>query len=434
MPAFELQPDDLQAWLRLALTPGVGNATARRLLSAYGLPGRVFQQTRAMLQMHVTAAQAGALLREPQGFAQALERTCQWLRSQPPPAAAAAASGTAGTAAKTDAVRAIVVLGDPRYPRLLLQTEDPPLMLYVLGAARFLQPGSTPFPEHTCLAVVGSRNPSAQGTQNALQFAQALRGAGLSIVSGLALGIDAAAHAGALQDADTSGEHSATPATIAVVGTGLDRVYPRRHLALAHHIAMHGLLVSEYPLGTPPLPANFPKRNRIIAGLSQGTLVVEAAPASGSLITARLANEQGREVFAIPGSIHAPQSRGCHALIRQGAKLVESVQDVLEELHFPACTALTSLHAPPSAAPKETRRPAPPQAALPCPAIETPASLEPRESPLLQALGYDPSGLDALQARTGLDTAVLQVQLLELELDGQVARLPGGLFQRIGSA
>ena len=434
MSAFELQPDDLQAWLRLALTPGVGNATARRLLSAYGLPGQVFQQTRAMLQMHVTAAQAGALLREPKGFAEALERTCQWLQSQPSPAAAAAASGPASTATKPDAVRTILVLGDPRYPRLLLETEDPPLMLYVLGAARFLQPDSTPFPEHTCLAVVGSRNPSAQGTQNALQFAQALRGAGLSIVSRLALGIDAAAHAGALQDADTCGEHRATPATIAVVGTGLDRVYPRRHLALAHHIAMHGLLVSEYPLGTPPLPANFPKRNRIIAGLSQGTLVVEAAPASGSLITARLANEQGREVFAIPGSIHAPQSRGCHALIRQGAKLVESVQDVLEELHLPASTALTSLRAPSSAAPKEARRPAPPRAPLPCPAIETPASPGPKESPLLQALGYDPSGLDALQARTGLDTAVLQVQLLELELDGQVARLPGGLFQRIGSA
>ncbi len=435
MPSPEQPLDGLQAWLRLTLTPGVGNATARRLLSTYGLPSQIFLQPRAALQSHATAAQAGALLREPPGFAEALERTRQWLQPQP---AAEPATGDAvvGTPAETDVVRAIIVLGDPRYPRLLLETEDPPLVLYVLGAARFLQPGSTPFPESTCLAVVGSRNPSAQGTQNAYQFAQALRSAGLSIVSGLALGIDAAAHEGALQEEDTVQGGSATPATIAVVGTGLDRVYPRRHLALAHRIAMHGLLVSEYPLGTPPLPANFPKRNRIIAGLSQGTLVVEAAPASGSLITARLASEQGREVFAIPGSIHAPQSRGCHALIRQGAKLVESVQDVLEELQLPAATTPMPTPKPapalqesrPPAARRVTRAPSAPTAP------ETQSRPAPRESPLLQALGYDPAGLDALQARTGLDTATLQVQLLELELDGQVARLPGGLFQRMGSA
>ena len=435
MPSPEQPLDGLQAWLRLTLTPGVGNATARRLLSTYGLPSQIFLQPRAALQSHATAAQAGALLREPPGFAEALERTLQWLQPQP---AAEPATGDAvvGTSAETDVVRTIIVLGDPRYPRLLLETEDPPLVLYVLGAARFLQPGCIPFPEGTCLAVVGSRNPSAQGTQNAHQFAQALRSAGLSIVSGLALGIDAAAHEGALQEEDTVQGGSATPATIAVVGTGLDRVYPRRHLALAHRIAMHGLLVSEYPLGTPPLPANFPKRNRIIAGLSQGTLVVEAAPASGSLITARLASEQGREVFAIPGSIHAPQSRGCHALIRQGAKLVESVQDVLEELQLPAATTPMPTPKPapalqesrPPAARRVTRAPSAPTAP------ETQSRPAPRESPLLQALGYDPAGLDALQARTGLDTATLQVQLLELELDGQVARLPGGLFQRMGSA
>ena len=208
---------------------------------------------------------------------------------------------------------------------------------------------------------------------------------------------------------------------------------------------MHGLLVSEYPLGTPPLPANFPKRNRIIAGLSQGTLVVEAAPASGSLITARLASEQGREVFAIPGSIHAPQSRGCHALIRQGAKLVESVQDVLEELQLPA-PALGFASASASVPGPVLQRPAAAKTAkvisgtaaaspisLPQPATaQATAAVE--DNPLLQALGYDPAGLDALQARTGLDIATLQVQLLELELAGQVARLPGGLFQRIGSA
>ena len=261
-----------------------------------------------------------------------------------------------------------------------------------------------------CLAMVGSRNPTPQGQENARQFANTLRGAGLTIVSGLALGIDAAAHEGALTAAT---EHDTTPATIAVVGTGLDRVYPRQHLDLARRIAAQGLLVSEYPLGTPPLAANFPKRNRIISGLAQGTLVVEAAPASGSLITARLASEQGREVFAIPGSIHSIQSRGCHALIRQGAKLVELAQDVLEELPWPADVAR----------PSET-----PQAAACTEAPDTECDA------LLTALGFDPIGMDALQARTGYDTATLQVRLLEMELAGAVSRLPGGLFQRMGCA
>jgi DNA processing protein len=213
-------------------------------------------------------------------------------------------------------------------------------------------------------------------------------------VSGLALGVDGAAHAGALEGGGT---------TIAVVGTGLDTVYPRRHDALANRIAERGLLISEYPLGTPPLAANFPQRNRIIAGLSQGTLVVEAAVRSGSLITARFAAEQGREVFAIPGSIHAPQSRGCHALIRQGAKLVESAQDILEDLRI----------ADPSG-----HRTEPDQAAEPV-------------NDLLRAVGHDPVSFDALQARTGLDTATLQARLLELELEGEVGRMPGGLLQRI---
>ena len=195
------------------------------------------------------------------------------------------------------------------------------------------------------------------------------------------------------------------------MGTGLDRVYPRANKELAHRIARHGVLVSEYPLGAPPLPAHFPQRNRIISGLSQGTLVVEAALASGSLITARLAAEQGREVFAIPGSIHAPQSRGCHALIRQGAKLVESAQDVLEELRW---------HAP--------------AAAIPAAQDASEEPLAPSYQCVLDALGFDPLGLDALVARTGLDAATLQVRLLELELEGRVARLPGGLFQRTGQA
>ena len=383
--------DELGAWLRLTLTPGIGNGAARRLLARFGLPQSIFQQTEAALQLCLPAAQAKALREIPQGWEALWQTTAQWLAS-------AAPQGPA---------RDIVSLGDLRYPQALLDTEDPPLLLYLMGPASLLQ--HQPFPSDRCLAVVGSRNPTAQGAENARLFARALCGAGLTIVSGLALGVDAAAHEGALEAATSAGSIAAT---IAVVGTGLDRVYPRKNLDLAHRIAAHGLIVSEYPLGTPPLPGNFPKRNRIISGLSQGTLVVEAALASGSLITARMAAEQGREVFAIPGSIHAPQSRGCHALIRQGAKLVESAQDVLEELKIPATTVPGLPHegvnAPGAAASDET------------------------ENPVLAALGYDPMGLDALIARTGMDASTLQVALLELELDGRVARLPGGLFQRVG--
>ena len=383
--------DELGAWLRLTLTPGIGNGAARRLLARFGLPQAIFQQTEAALQLCVPAAQAKALREIPQGWEALWQTTAQWLAN-------AAPQGPA---------RAIVSLGDLRYPQALLDTEDPPLLLYLMGPASLLQ--HQPFPSDRCLAVVGSRNPTAQGAENARLFARALCGAGLTIVSGLALGVDAAAHEGALEAATSAGTMAAT---IAVVGTGLDRVYPRKNLDLAHRIAAHGLIVSEYPLGTPPLPGNFPKRNRIISGLSQGTLVVEAALASGSLITARMAAEQGREVFAIPGSIHAPQSRGCHALIRQGAKLVESAQDVLEELKIPATTVPGLPHegvnAPGAAASDET------------------------EDPVLAALGYDPMGLDALIARTGMDASTLQVALLELELDGRIARLPGGLFQRVG--
>ena len=383
--------DELGAWLRLTLTPGIGNGAARRLLARFGLPQSIFQQTEAALQLCLPAAQAKALREIPQGWEALWQTTAQWLAS-------AAPQGPA---------RDIVSLGDLRYPQALLDTEDPPLLLYLMGPASLLQ--HQPFPSDRCLAVVGSRNPTAQGAENARLFARALCGAGLTIVSGLALGVDAAAHEGALEAATSAGTMAAT---IAVVGTGLDRVYPRKNLDLAHRIAAHGLIVSEYPLGTPPLPGNFPKRNRIISGLSQGTLVVEAALASGSLITARLAAEQGREVFAIPGSIHAPQSRGCHALIRQGAKLVESAQDVLEELKIPATTVPGLSHegvnAPGADVSDET------------------------EDPVLAALGYDPMGLDALIARTGMDASTLQVALLELELDGRVARLPGGLFQRVG--
>lgn len=416
--------DELGAWLRLTLSPGVGNGAARRLLARFGLPQEIFRQSEHDLRQCVTAAQASALCSVPEGWEALLHTTQQWLEG-------GSADGPA---------RAVVTLGDPRYPERLLDTEDPPLLLYLTGPVRLI--ADAPFAPGRCLAVVGSRNPTAQGAQNARQFARALRGAGLTIVSGLALGVDAAAHEGALDLAAACADAGAedTPATIAVVGTGLDRVYPRKNLDLARRIAERGLLVSEYPLGTPPLAGNFPKRNRIISGLSQGTLVVEAALASGSLITARMAAEQGREVFAIPGSIHAPQSRGCHALLRQGAKLVESAEDVLEELRGSMPRAAQN-HPPvvagqPANAATSAKAMGGTRAGSSAPAAPTPSEAGGRavESPLLQALGFDPMGLDALVARTGLDAASLQVQLLELELDGQVARLPGGLFQRMGSA
>ena len=275
----------------------------------------------------------------------------------------------------------------PSYPPLLLETADPPLLLYLQGNASLLAAHS--------LAVVGSRNPTPQGTENARSFSTHLSQAGMTIVSGLALGVDGAAHEGGL---------TGPGRTVAVVGTGLDRVYPRRHLDLARRIASHGLIISEYSLGTPPLPPNFPMRNRIIAGLTRGTLVVEAALQSGSLITARLASEAGRDVFAIPGSIHSPQSRGCHALIKQGAKLVDSAQDVLEEL--------------------------PPQGFF-ASSFTEPTPVPQNDDPLLHALGFDPVTLDALVARTGWPAPLLNTRLLELELAGQVARLPGQLFQRV---
>ena len=358
-----IERDELGAWLRLLETPQVGREAARRLLAAFGSPQAVFEARPAALR-EVAGGLATALGTPPPTLEGLLESTWQWL-----------AAGER---------RAVVTLGDALYPASLLETADPPVLLYLQGRPELLAAAS--------IAVVGSRNPTPQGVDNARAFGRHLSQAGLSVVSGLALGIDGAAHEGALD-----GQGS----TIAVVGTGLDRVYPKRHLALAHRIAEQGLVVSEYTLGTPPLPAHFPPRNRLIAGLSRGTLVVEAALQSGSLITARLAAECGREVFAIPGSIHAPQSRGCHLLIKQGAKLVDSARDILEELR---------LGAPVVAAPADKPQPA---------------------DPLLHALGHDPVTLDALVERTGVAPAALNVRLLELELEGRVARLPGQLFQRV---
>ena len=376
---------ELNAWLRLSLSPGIGNETARKLLAAFGSAPAIFEQSAQTLSQFGSEKLSRTVRQEPPTLASQLQTTVAWL------------------AAGDD--RHVVTLGDPSYPPSLLNIEDPPLMLYVLGqqARRGLYAIEK---VANNIAIVGSRNPTPQGEANARQFARAFGDTGLCVVSGLALGIDGAAHDGALLASHTPN----SCVTIAVVGTGLDRVYPKKHLALAHRIAQQGMIISEFPLGTPPLMSNFPRRNRIISGLSQGVLVVEAALKSGSLITARLAAEQGKDVFAIPGSIHSPQSRGCHALIKQGAKLVETAQDVFEELRI---------------APHQTGRDTIPTEDL----LEKVGDNSAGHA-LLAALGFDVTSLDALQARTGMPTAQLQGQLLELELQGHVARLPGGLFQR----
>ncbi len=367
-----LGAEDFAAWFRLLETPGVSRGAARRLLAACGSPERVLSASPALWR-EVGGADAAAGLSQPPALV--LERLT-----------AAVAWLTGGEH------RGTIAVGNTAYPAQLLQMADPPLLLYVQGDAAHLS-------KHA-VAVVGSRRATPQGLANAKAFSAALSQQGWVVVSGLAEGIDGAAHEGALEG----------PAgTVAVVGTGLDRIYPPKHKALAHRIAQHGVITSEYPPGTPALPMNFPQRNRIIAGLSLGTLVVEAAVQSGSLITARLASEAGREVFAIPGSIHSPQAKGCHALLKQGAKLVESAEDILEELR--------------AGVPRQ------PELLLDAPNFKGQA-----EDPLMQALGHDPATLDTLLDRTGLPVSELSARLLNLELEGLVARLPGGLFQAIQRA
>ncbi len=404
---------ELAAWLRLGLAPGIGLRTAHPLLARFGLPAQIFAQSQATLAPLLTSAQLQGLLQIPAELDALLEATSQWLEAAP-----------------EGVMRHIVSLADGDYPKSLLTLPDPPLLLYITGSAqRYSQLASNSLAQD--IAMVGSRRATPQGAANAKSFAHAFAQSGMQVVSGMALGIDAAAHEGALEAQMNFG--AGCGSTVAVVGTGLDRVYPKQHRDLAHRIAQHGLILSEFPIGTPPLAENFPRRNRIIAALTQGTLVVEAAIQSGSLITARQALDMGKEVFAIPGSIHSPQSKGCHHLIKQGAKLVESAQDVLEELPvaLPLATQLlasTEVTAHPGA-PIDTIN------LIANSSINTGASspLEPQNS-LLEALGHDPVSLDTLINRTGINAASLQAQLLELELQGQVARLPGALFQRQMSA
>jgi DNA processing protein len=355
--------EELGAWLRLTLIPGVSGDRQRQLLKAFGSPEVIFSASLSALRNIAGINGAERLL------AHDCDRDIE-----------------AALAWAAEAGNHLVTLGDPDYPRALLESDDPPTLLYAKGHLDLLN--------RPAFAIVGSRSATPQGEANAEAFAAALAGVGLTIVSGLALGIDAAAHRGALKEGG---------ATIAVVGTGADRIYPSRNEALAREIADRGLVISEFPLGTPARAANFPRRNRVIAGLGVGCLVVEAAQRSGSLITARQAAEAGREVFAIPGSIHSPQTKGCHKLIRQGAKLVESAQDILEELRW-------------STTPREGSE-------------RAPADTE-GES-LLATLGHDPVDLDTLATRTGLTAERLLAMLLPLELEGRVAQLPGGRYQQV---
>ena len=365
--------DDLAEWVRLEQTSGVGPETARKLLGALGLPGNIFSANFATLQKIVPERIAHALLSPLRAETQALiEKSLDW-------------AGQPGNH--------ILTLADTDYPGALLDIADPPIMLYVKGRIELLSNPS--------LAIVGSRNATMQGISNAEKFSEVMSDAGLTIVSGMALGIDTAAHQGSLRSSHKSNAGS----TIAVIGTGADIVYPARNRNLAHQIAQAGCIVSEYPLGMPAIAGNFPRRNRIISGLAHGVLVVEAAAQSGSLITARMALDQGRDVFAIPGSIHSPLSKGCHQLIKQGAKLVESAQDILEELGH--------LHLQQSAvtAPSNSKDSATDQ--------------------LLTVMGFDPADINLLAERSKLDVGTLNARLLTLELDGLIEMLPGGVYRRL---
>lgn len=362
----------LAAWLRLTLCPGVSSVQARALLAAFGLPERIFSAGLGALAKVVGDAKAQALLAfQDEGV---IEAGLEW----------AAASGNQ-----------LITLADASYPKALFDIADPPVVLYAKGRVALLQ--------RTAIAVVGSRNATAGGLGNAEAFSEALSQAGLTIISGLALGIDAAAHKGALRGPGS---------TIAVIGTGADRMYPARNESLARQIADTGLIISDYPLGTPALPPNFPRRNRLVSGLARGVLVVEAALKSGSLITARLAGEQGRDVFAIPGSIHSPLAKGCHQLIKQGAKLVDAAADILDEIRW----TTSAKAAGPAMAADDT---------------DTDTEADPAKHHVLQHLGFDPCDMDTLAERAGLTPDALYAILISLEFEGRVATLPGGHYQRL---
>lgn len=372
---------ELAAWLRLSETPGVGPTAAGALLAALNDPPSIFRAEPDTLSRLLGEALPPARVAE---AVQALRHPGAAVLDE------AARQTDAALAWHVQPGNAVLTLHSPGYPPQLREIPNPPLLLYIKGRRELLA--------RPALAMVGSRNASMQGMANAEHFAAALSRQGVTIVSGLALGIDAAAHRGGLAGGGS---------TVAVIGTGIDRSYPARNHELALRIADQGCIVSEYPLGTRPLSANFPRRNRVISGLARGVLVVEAAVGSGSLITTRYALAQGRDVFAIPGSIHSSLSKGCNDLIKQGARLVETVDDVLGEVLPGARSERAGARAAVTLQLKEE--------------LEA----------LLLALGHDPAGAEALALRAGLAPAAAQGHLLALELAGLVERLPGGIFQRI---
>ena len=374
--------DEIARWLSLSFIEGLGGQTLCQLLREFGSPANIYQAPNSLLRKLVSETIANKIS---QGLdLVAVQASLDWLQEDG---------------------NHIITLADSNYPQLLLEISNPPPIIYAKGHVHWLN--------HPSIAMVGSRSATPQGEKNAEDFATNLANFGLCVVSGLALGIDGAAHRGALK---ASAEHCG--ATIAVVGTGLDIVYPAKHRDLAHKIVQRGLIVSEFALGTPSRPQNFPRRNRIISGLSLGCLVVEANIQSGSLITAKLAAEQGREVFAIPGSIHSPVAKGCHLLIKQGAKLVESMQDVLDELPID----LTAF--------KQADRQLASQTDTQSDShLDSQSASE--SSDLLTAMGHDPINMDTLIHLTRLSTDKLSAMLMMLELEGKVATVSGGQYQRI---
>lgn len=363
----EIALNDISQWITLNQTPGLGNAALCQLLAKFGSPDAIFSASISQLREIVDNEIAQKINKGVD--IDAISSTLDWL--------------------KKDHTH-LITLADNAYPKQLLEISNPPAVLYAIGNLHWLN--------HPSIAMVGSRSATPQGEKNAEEFAESLCNHGLCVVSGMALGIDGAAHRGALK---------ANGATIAVVGTGLDIVYPARHRDLAHKIAERGLIISEFPLGTPSKAQNFPRRNRLISGLSLGCLVVEANIDSGSLITARLATEQGREVFAIPGSIHSPVTKGCHQLIKQGAKLVENTEDILEELK----NMLPSV-SPSGLMGDLSSTPAEPNTVLTC-------------------MGFDPINFEALLSLTGLTTEALSSMLMVLELESKITTLAGGKYQRL---
>ena len=369
-------PQDCVYWLRMHEIQGLGRQTTYQLLKAFGSAEAIFAASHANLRKVVSDDIANQIKAET--VSDQIKITLEWL---------------------AEPNNHLITLADEDYPRLLLETPDPPPILFAKGQLSCLQQPS--------IAIVGSRNPTAQGEKNAHDFAMLLAEFGFTIVSGLAIGIDAAAHRGAL---------ASKGKTIAVVGTGLDIVYPAKHRELAHEIIKQGLLISEFSLGTPSLPQNFVQRNRVISGLSMGCLVVEASLQSGSLITAKFATEQDRDVFAIPGSIHSPQSKGCHQLIKQGAKLVDAVQDIVHELKSEHFVSLAAMPLKKNFIPAKNT---------------SPEEIPHADKALLDLMSFEPVTVEYLLQHSGLTSDTLSSILISLELDNKIASMPGGRYQRI---